>query len=369
MKITHVISDSNVGGAGILLASVTEALKNDFDFEIILPEGSSLAKRLPSAIPITFLPTEPDKSFCSRDVALFKSYLRENRPDVLHTHASLSARIGGRLAGVKRCISTRHCAYPSSEVKKMLFHKRFLYDLSTDLTVSTADFATENLVRSGLKPERIVTIKNGSRDLSKEKHDSHPSAREMLGIPKNKRIVGCVGRLERVKGQDVLLRAAKEVLKFFPDTHFLLIGTGSLLNEYKTLCARLGIDKSVTIVGYVPDPAPYQRDFYINVVASRGTETSSLALSECMSLGIPSAVSSFGGSREMIEDGKSGLVFNTDNVFSLASALMELLENEELYRTLARGARKSYEESFRAERMAEDYKRLYLSLFYADKKR
>ena len=46
MKITHVISDSNIGGAGILLCSLIDGLKNDFDFEVIIPEGAELAKRL-----------------------------------------------------------------------------------------------------------------------------------------------------------------------------------------------------------------------------------------------------------------------------------------------------------------------------------
>lgn len=362
MKITHVISDSNVGGAGILLSSLVEELKNDFDFEIILPVGSALSERLPSGVKITLLPTEPDKSFSARDVALFRNYFRENSTDIIHTHASLSARIGGKMAGIGRCISTRHCAYPDTAVKKMLLHKRLLYELSTDLTVSTADFSTENLLRSGVKKEKIVTIKNGSRDQSEKVKDSTFSLHAALGIPKEKKIVGCVGRLEKIKGQDLILRAAREVLKFFADTHFLFIGTGSQINEYKKLAASLGIDKSVTFTGYVSDPARYQKDFYINVISSRGTETSSLATSECMSLAVPSVVSSFGGNKEMVNHGRDGLIFNTDNIFSLSSAIMELLENEELHRSLSSGARKSYEEKFSSRRMAEDYKRLYLSL-------
>ena len=46
MKITHVISDTNVGGAGILLANLQSELAGRFDFEIILPRGSALISRL-----------------------------------------------------------------------------------------------------------------------------------------------------------------------------------------------------------------------------------------------------------------------------------------------------------------------------------
>ena len=362
MKITHAISDTNIGGAGILLASLTEGLKNDFDIEVLLPEGSRLPARLPHGIKVTELPLSPDLSFAPRDVSVFHAYLKAHPTDVLHSHASLSARIGGRLSGIRRCISTRHCAYPVARVKKMPLPKRFLYEASTDLTVSTADFATENLVRSGLRAEKIVTIKNGSFDLSGQSAKQSSDITEHLGIPRGKRIIGSVARLERVKGQDVVLRSAREVLKFFPDVHFVFVGCGSLENEYRDLSARLGIDKSVTFTGYVSSPSELQRSFYINVNASRGTETSCLATSECMSLSIPTVASSFGGNREMIKHRENGLIFPTDNVFSLSSALIELLEDGELHKRLSLGARRSFEEDFSVDIMVNRYKTLYRSL-------
>lgn len=362
MKITHVISDGNVGGAGILLSSLVDGLKNDFDFEIIIPMGSALLPRLPDGIRITALPVSADRSFSTRDTSVFRDYFKENRADIVHTHAFLSARLGAKLAGVKRCISTRHCAYPEAKVKKMPLSKRYLYEMSTDLTVSTADFATANLISSGLKKEKIVTIKNGSRDIQALKKDSNFSLFKALGIPEERKIIGSVARLEQIKGQDIILRSAKEVLKFFPDTHFVFIGSGSMESEYRRMAARLGIDENVSFLGYVTSPWKYQKDFYINLNASRGTETSSLATSECLSLGIPTVASSFGGNTEMIKHGENGLIFTTDNVFSLTSATLDLLENEELHNTLSLGARKSYEKCFSLPIMTEQYKNLYLSV-------
>ena len=362
MKITHVISDSNVGGAGILLSSLVNELKNDFEFEIIIPMGSSLLSRLPDGVKITSLPIIPDRSFSARDVSLFRDYFKDNPADIIHTHASLSARLGGKLSGIKRCISTRHCAHPEAKVKKMSLPKRYLYETSTDLTVSTADFAAKNLVDSGIRKEKIITIKNGSRDVSHIKKQNSFSLYEALGIPKERKIIGSVARLEKIKGQDLILRSAKEVLKFFPDTHFVFVGSGSMEDEYKKMSARLGIDKNVSFTGYVERPELYQKDFYINVNSSRGTETSSLATSECMSLGIPTVASAFGGNTEMIKGGENGLIFSTDNVFSLTGALLDLLEDEELYKRLCLGARESFEKSFSLPMMSEKYKKMYLSI-------
>ena len=362
MKITHVISDSNIGGAGILLCSLIDGLKNDFDFEVIIPEGAELAKRLPKEVKVTSLPFSKDRSFYWRDVALFRDFFRKHPADAVHTHASLSARLGGKMSGVGHCISTRHCASPESKIKKMSAPKRLLYELSTDLTVSTADYATKNLISEGLDKCKIVTIKNGSPDRLAQKHDGGFSVYEALNIPRERKIIGSVGRLERIKGQDLILRSAKEVLKFFPDTHFVFVGTGSLENEYKRFSARMGIDKNVSFTGYVSAPEVYQREFYINVNASRGTETSSLATSECMSLGIPTVASSFGGNTEMVSHRKNGMIFNTDNVFSLTSALLDLMDDEELYRRACVEARKSFEENFTLAKMTERYKELYNAL-------
>ena len=75
MKITQVISDSNVGGAGILVASICETLSHDFDMELILPLGSALTERIDAGrVKLTHLPFAKDRSFDMRDVLRFSSY-------------------------------------------------------------------------------------------------------------------------------------------------------------------------------------------------------------------------------------------------------------------------------------------------------
>ena len=118
MKITQVISDTNVGGAGVLISSVIGSLKNDFDFEVIIPKGSALKERLPSDVNVTELKIKGDRSFYPTDVSDFYKFFKKQMPDVIHTHAQLSSRIGGKMAGVKACISTRHCAHGENNTSK-----------------------------------------------------------------------------------------------------------------------------------------------------------------------------------------------------------------------------------------------------------
>ena len=82
MKITQVISDTNVGGAGVLISSVIGSLKNDFDFEVIIPKGSALKERLPSGVNVTELKIKGDRSFYPTDVSDFYKFFKKQMPDV-----------------------------------------------------------------------------------------------------------------------------------------------------------------------------------------------------------------------------------------------------------------------------------------------
>ena len=360
MRITQVISDSNIGGAGILLSSVVNGLKGDFDFEVILPRGSLLSDRLPrDGVKITELDIKSDASLYAPDVITFYKYFCKTKPDLVHTHASLSARLGAKLAGVAPRISTRHCSKPEPLVKRRGALLRLLYDISCDLTLSTADFATKNLIAEGVRPDRILTIKNGSAKRPLPTEERKAEIRRSLGIPVGARIIGSVARLESVKGQDLLIRAAAEAVRLFPDVYFVLVGTGSEEENYKKLTARLGLERRVIFAGYTPRPWEYEGMFYVNVNSSRATETSCLVTSECMAMGIPTVGSDFGGNKEMIFHLKNGLLFESDNKNSLVSALALILSDRALRDKLCKGCAKVYGELFSLDRMLKEYKALY----------
>jgi glycosyltransferase involved in cell wall biosynthesis len=362
MKITHVISDSNVGGAGVLLASIAKRLSSVFDMEIIVPRGSALAERLSgTGATVKELEMVADKSFCAKDARAFYKYFKENPTDVLHTHASLCARLGGAAAGIRSCLSTRHCAIPKDKIKKMSVLKRKVYEYCTDLTISTADFATDNLVSEGIPRSKILTIKNGVEKVARTSAEERRALMRSLGIPDGAMIIGSAARLEAVKGQDLILRAAARLIRRNEDIYVLLVGDGSMKEQYKALAARLGILSKTRFTGYVPSPAEYQNLFYVNVNASRATETSCLATSECMSLGIPTVASDFGGNREMIRSGANGLLFRTDDLFDLEEKLGKIILFPGLRRKLGKGAQTCFKERFSIERMAGEYKELYLA--------
>lgn len=358
MRITQVISDGNVGGAGILLSRITDALKDRFDFEILLPETSALRARLPrNGVKITPFPFSADRSFRMSDALAFARYFRRTKPDIVHTHAALSARVGGALAGVPVLLSTRHCA--GAEVLGGL--RTRLYNAVTTLTVSTAAAATRQLSAAGIAKGRIATVPNGSPALARLPEDSRLRLRRALGFSDGAFVLGNCARMEPVKGQDTLLRAMALLSPRYPDVRLLLVGDGSKRESLETLTARLGLCRAVRFVGYTAAPDVYENLFDLNINPSRGTETSSLVTSECMSLGIPTVASDFGGNPDMVEDGTSGLIFPRDNPAALAHAVEKILDGRPFYEKLKAGAAAAWKNRFSLDRMAEDYTKIYAS--------
>lgn len=354
MKITQVISDENVGGAGILLSLITEGLKNEFDFEVIVPKGSALIKRLPEGITVTPIPMKGGKALS--EALTFYQYFKKHPCDVLHTHAAFGARLGGALAGIPRLYSTRHCAMGTHGVPPLY---SALYDRITTLTVATAAAAEEELIGEGVKKEKIRRIYNGTKEPIRLCAAEKKEMLRSLSLEESDTVLGCVGRLERVKGQDILLRALALLSKKYPSLHLILVGDGRQRGALEALSSSLGIRDRVRFVGYTDRPYLYQNLFTLNVNPSRGTETSCLATSECAALGIPTVASDFGGNRECIANEVSGMLFQSEDPTALAAAAEKALSDENLLSLLKKGARKRYEAMFTLSHMLDRYRALY----------
>lgn len=380
MKIFQVISDSNIGGAGVLVERICRALGSEFEFTVVVPRGAKIKGHFEreekkqaqggqqgekdggrGTVRVIEMPMAKDKSFRAGDVERFRALFLREKPDVVHTHATLSARVGARLAGVENILSTRHCAKEREEKTSFLYRK--VYNSVTDLTISTAMFAKQNLIDEGVLPEKIRVIYNGSPRTVRTSPKERAALKEHLGIPKGALVLGSVARLEVVKGQDLMIEAlARLVREGGYEYRLVLVGEGSAEGMYRTLAQELGVGSRVHFVGFSDTPYLYQNIFDINLNASRGTETSCLATSECMSLGVVTVASDFGGNREMIRDGVTGLLFPTEDVRGLVGCIRRLADAPTLYLALSSGARLMYENTYSLERMAQGYREVYFSL-------
>ena len=363
IKICHIISDTNIGGAGIYLCNLLSALdRRRFSVSVILPIGSLLKKRLLSLSGVTVYEAKikGDKSFSLSSILPLRRILREISPDIVHTHASLSGRIAARLLPIPRVFVTRHSAWETERFRGM---KRLLSSLLSrlfgDLYIATADAARRDLYAIGVPSARTVTVRNGSPEKIRISESEARLWREKFSIPRDAFVVTVTARLSREKGIDTLIRAAKRLLEKDGGYRFLIVGDGDEKKALSTLAKQYGIEEKVIFTGFLPDTATALSASNAVVSASRGTETSSLAISEAMSLGIPVVASDFGGNTEMVRDGESGLLFPVDNASRLADCIERIRKNEGLYERLSKGARAQYQREFTLSRMVHTYEVLY----------
>jgi glycosyltransferase involved in cell wall biosynthesis len=101
----------------------------------------------------------------------------------------------------------------------------------------------------------------------------------------------------------------------------------------------------------------------INVNCSVGTETSSLALSEGMSIGLPAVVSDYGGNPYMVRHGENGFVYPCGDTHIMAEYIIKLVGDRELYEKMSMAARRRFADELNAKSMTEKTTSLYTSLY------
>lgn len=369
IKLLHAISDTNIGGAGVLLLTLLRRLdKEEFAPRVLLPRGAALTERiLALGVPVTEVAFGADASFRVRDVLRLVPVIRAAAPDILHTHGFFSARVAGRLCGVPKILATRHCAEPAGRLARLPRAYGIPYSLFTDKTVATAAYAAEDLLRRGLAPDKIALIRNGCEPKRRIADAEKIALRRRLKIPEDAFILGMNARLERVKGQDLLLRALVRVRGAGVNAYALFLGCGTQETEYRRLANELGMAEYTRFTGFLGDVAPYLNLFDLNLNCSRGTETSCLAISEAMSLGIPTLATDYGGNPELVRDGCNGYLFKTDDEAALTDGILRLYRDEKERKKLRDGARRLGNERFSAENMANMYTKLYKSMLSTEK--
>jgi len=169
------------------------------------------------------------------------------------------------------------------------------------------------------------------------------SAREELGLPRGKVIVGIVSRLQRWKGVHVFLEAASELLKEDPDLFFLVIGGPHVLEpDYAASLQRqrrrLHLEDRVHFSGQQTNATRWMAAMDIVVNASFG-EPFGMVIVEAMALGKPVIATRLGGPTEIITDGIDGLLVTPGSVTELVQAVRRLIDDPRLRDALGQAGR------------------------------
>ncbi len=359
-KVIHVISDKNIGGAGVLLLGLLRHTdRTRFEPLVVLPKGSLLAPRVRAlGVRCFALSRGGDKTLSPTALwPLFRLFWQE-KPDIIHTNASLSARLAALPLRAVR-IDTKHCCFAPTARQKSLLARlcfRAFEAVSGVFYIATAEAVRKNLTQRGSACDRLAVIPGGAERPRVLDSKQKAALRAALGIPEGAFVVGLCARVERGKGHEAFLAAAR-LLRQEKSLFFLAVGGGTLLERLRAAASDL---PNVKFLGFREDVGDVLNLFDLSLNCSDLSETSPLALSESMSLGKPIVVTGVGGNADMARG--CGLVVPPRDAHALAAAILRLRSDRALYATLSAAATRRYETHYSATHMTQKIEALYLAL-------
>lgn len=274
--------------------------------------------------------------------------------DVIHcTFIPMFSSLTGfmRLSSAKRLVfsdQTSRSLKASKRYKKPIHYaKNKMLARLIDLIIADAEYIRRSLVTdSYVHDSKIVTLYNGVNLERFKPGQNGTLVREEFKIDPHTRVVTTIASAIHEKGLDVYLRAAKEVVKYYPNTVFFVVGDGPLLSQLKGLAVKLGISEHVIFTGLRNDTHEILAVTDIAVLLSRWGEAFSFAMLEVMASGKPLVASEIGAIPEAVDHERTGFLVPPGDHTRVADTIMKVLSDERLMRDIGNAAREKCEKHY-----------------------
>jgi glycosyltransferase involved in cell wall biosynthesis len=225
-----------------------------------------------------------------------------------------------------------------------------------DRVVCNSRAAAAKLAEHGLPAKKLAVIPNALSPAAFG--HAAPALAAIDGLVR----VGMIGRMnEKVKNQEMFLRACGLLAKRFPRAEFALAGDGPLRGQYEQMARALGIAQRVRFLGERRDVQAVLASLDVAVVPSLSESLSNVVL-ESMAAGKAVVASRVGGNKELVQDGVTGCLVHAEDYEECANAVGSLLSDINLRNAMGRRAQEFTRENFGLERVCERYEREYNEL-------
>jgi glycosyltransferase involved in cell wall biosynthesis len=283
-------------------------------------------------------------------------------PDVVHLHSGVwyKASLAARMAGVRRVIHTEHGR--RSPDPWMFRRIDRLAARRTDVVVAVSEKLASDLSRHVVgRRTTIVTIPNGVDTTVYAPRADSGRIRQELGIDARAPIIGSIGRLEHIKGYDVMVEAFGRLREGWTDgaaPHLIIAGDGSERDRLEALIAARGMAGSAHLLGWRDDVHDLLSTFSLFTMSSR-SEGTSVSLLEAMSSGLCPVVTRVGGNEAVLGPAFAHHLVPVESPDALAAAWAGLLADTVMLQEGGALARGRVQEAFGLDRMVRQYEGLY----------
>lgn len=362
MKVMHITFNMAIGGTEqVIKQLVLGMMHHGVNSEIICiddfvgPIGLQLEKR---GVPVSPLSRKPgiDLSIVKK----IRSEILYEKVDIIHCHQYTPWFYGllGSLGTGVRVIFTEHGRfYPDKKrYKAALFNP--LMALFTNRVVAISKATSIALSRFEFIPQKLIeVVYNGVRGMAKDSLAS-TLIRNDIGAGEDTLVFGTVSRLDSVKNQHMMISAFRLFLNRGGDGRLLIVGDGPERVSLEEQVRKLDLTSDVVFTGFIDSPEAYLGAMDVFLLSSF-TEGTSMTLLEAMSLGIPQIVTNVGGNPEIVKDGETGVLLESDDVDAMCSAMLELSADSQRRSEFGKASIEHFMANFSLEMMIDRYLGIY----------
>jgi glycosyltransferase involved in cell wall biosynthesis len=359
IRVLQLIASANRGGAERLVIDLLNALPGsevESSLFLFTRPGQGPLRAEMSQISASYRQAAHFRVYDPRLFIELIDFVRSHRIELIHAHmidAHLVGALAAALADVPLIVSTHNEVDRYLEVGQ---YRRLLVHIASKLSTLDFVFPSTKILEQyqlhwQLPPERVHIIPNGLQ------------IQPFLAIPdppleRTPLVVCNLASHTEQKDLGLLIRAAAAVLKQRDDVRFILAGEGPLRASLQHEVEELGIEREVSLPGFVSDPQRLleQSDCFIMTSLAEGQP---LALMSAMAAGRPSIVTAVGGIPDMMDHGREGFMVAPADEVAIVNALLDLLGAPERRREMGQLARVRARAEFGADVLARRHAQLY----------
>jgi len=293
---------------------------------------------------------------------------RKHRFDIIHTHSwgtLLEGVLGAKLARSPAIIHGEHGTFPQKFPHSLV--QRIFWGMA-DRVLSVSDVLGKQLsATTRFNNEKISVILNGVVS-----QNFFPDAvlraefRRRFHFRDDDFIVGTVGRYNPVKNFPMMVRGIAPLIQTGEIVEFAHVGGGWQAEKdgaaLKNLAAELDVSAQVHLLGYQSEVNMIYNGFDVFTLTSF-SEGCSNVIQEAMFAGKPVIATNVGGNPELVQDGVTGFLVESDNAAQWADALRKLKSDPALLKRMGENAREYALKNFSLKKMIDSYEQVYLDVY------
>jgi glycosyltransferase involved in cell wall biosynthesis len=373
-KICHILGDSRYGGGSkIVLGLCRRALTEEHEVFVLTTDpllGDEVSGLGGSVVNLDCVRRPVRPAWDLVGLVRLVRHLRSARYDLVHTHTSKAGMIGRlacRIAGVPAVLHTVHgFAFHEQSRKSVVILIAAMERVAAtwcDRVVTVSRFHWEWALRLGIAAEeKIIAIPNGIEPIQDDSDRNRQVIREGLGVGSDELLVLSLGRLADQKGFADLIASVPSIRsRVARPVKFRIAGTGPREADLRRAIGRHGVDDCVELIGFCRD-VPGLLGAADLIIQPSLWEGLSISMLEAMSARKAIITTAIESNVEIVGDSECAVLVPTRSPKALATAAVELLNDDAARGRIATRAREVFDAGYTCDRMLDAYMGLYRAL-------